>query len=111
MHKRTALPFLASLCLMLSAAPAPAQTPAEGQCYSVRPLPALPSGTRVFVQPSLVLNTKPSEADIASGAVMTTVDGKGRKMTVRADVSICAYPPNVPLPSYLAGATPDLIMP
>jgi hypothetical protein len=142
--------LLAALIAVGGASAAPAQTPAEGTCYAARPLPALPSGTRVFARPALMLHraaastpatgAQPAplrlEANLATmqratntwiltsgepanqtaapgdkGPFIVYDDRDGHTTTIRTAVSICAYPPGAPLPAYLAGVTPDLVIP
>jgi hypothetical protein len=124
MLRTAALPLLVVLMTALNVSAAPAQAPADGPCYQVRPLPALPSGTRVFVQMGLTIHvdrpdsvTPPGDTVKSTapapntGAVMRYTDPKGHTTTVRPAAFICAYPPDTALPSNLNGVTPDLIMP
>ena len=119
-----ALPLFALVLTALNVSAATAQAPADGPCYSARPLPALPAGTRVFVRPTLILHRDRSGArstsgetsqwatsQTDSGVVMRYTDSKGYTATVRPSASICAYPPDAALPAYLNGVTPDLIIP
>jgi hypothetical protein len=78
----------------------------------------------VFVRPALTIHrdrpdtvmtfgetAKSTAAPTESGVVMLYTDPNGRTTTIRPSASICAYPPGTPLPAYLSGVTPDLIMP
>jgi hypothetical protein len=124
MLRTAALPLLIVLMTALDVSAAPARAPADGPCYQVRPLPALPSGTRVFVRTELTIHVDRPDSVIApgdtvkstspaadTGVVMRYTDSKGHTTTVRPAALICAYPPDTALPSNLNGVTPDPIMP
>ena len=126
MLRSAAVPFLASLLAVSNVAAAAEPAPEAGPCYAFRPLPALPSGTRVFARPVLTIRTGRLDATMTAGdesvkppapapsdpaIEIKHKDANGVTTTIRPGVTICAYPPGVTLPSNLSGVTPDLIMP
>lgn len=58
--QRLAVTLFASVAVLGAAPGAPNVSGEKGSCYSIRPLPALASGTRVFVRPTLAVSTKRS---------------------------------------------------
>jgi hypothetical protein len=141
MNRATAATFALPLLAIMTVSAAPPSTTNDGPCFATRPLPALASGTRVFVLPGLrvklnaaatartgeavaaknvrvsgatIVSTSPSEFDV-NGSAEAAPHGvpvlTNERITVVPTAMICAYPPGAEPPAWLSGTTPDMVIP